>query len=671
MGNQQNIMERRAIPELLDKKYYIPEYQRGYRWEKQQVLDLLNDLMTYFSGRTQGQFYCLQPIVVKEIEIDNENWYEVIDGQQRLTTLRIIMQIFDELNAPKFGKITRHGYTIRYATRPQMEKIFESIHISCDDDGNAIIDETKNEWRDYIDSVYIYNAAKTVLSWFTEKDERKSAFAQNFYHQKERPADTDKNVDYKSVQVVWYETFENKDPHDIFHRMNSLRVELSCPELIRSLFLSTCAEFNLGNDLENLSESVKLEIQNERLIHKQTSINEKWDELEHQMRDSEFQAFLTNRKYSGRNAIGLLFDIISAKYSSDKDSRIKYPDLHKEDSLYTYFFFKNMLAEDGDAWITWERILSAFEKLQSWYHDRDLFHRIGFLNAIAEKNHEDDTICKLLNLNQGKRAIIDKTLELIKDAMIMPIDKDSKKPLDNMESLSYDNSTHYNYIKRLLLLYNIETVRRQKDGDFFSFKRYRYKSDTEEEKQWTLEHIHAQSSDCLPETNKEAWYSWIIYNLDALKRLSLGSSEVMTEKDNTIAELERDSKQDSEGIPVCKSMHYTFDNIKALFESVSNFYAMLDTDTDKASPIHQLSNMALLDLGQNAMVGKSPFEVKRHLICEKLAKDEYFPICTQKVFLKLYDNESTQIHSWSQKDRKAYYDDIKSKLSIYINESIF
>ena len=221
------------------------------------------------------------------------------------------------------------------------------------------------------------------------------------------------------------------------------------------------------------------------------------------------------------------------------------------------------------------------------------------------------------------------------------------------------------------MLYNIETVRRQKDGDFFSFKRYRYKSDTEEEKQWTLEHIHAQNSDCLPETNKEAWYSWIIYNLDALKRLSLGSSEVMTEKDNTIAELERDSKQDSEGIPVCKSMHYTFDNIKALFESVSNFYAMLDTDTDKASPIHQLSNMALLDLGQNAMVGKSPFEVKRHLICEKLAKDEYFPICTQKVFLKLYDNESTQIHSWSQKDRKAYYDDIKSKLSIYINESIF
>jgi uncharacterized protein with ParB-like and HNH nuclease domain len=35
---QENIMERRAIPDLLNKKYYIPEYQRGYRWEEKQVL---------------------------------------------------------------------------------------------------------------------------------------------------------------------------------------------------------------------------------------------------------------------------------------------------------------------------------------------------------------------------------------------------------------------------------------------------------------------------------------------------------------------------------------------------------------------------------------------------------------------------------------------------------
>mgnify|MGYP002711228094 CR=1 FL=1 len=112
-----------SIPDLLNKKYYIPEYQRGYRWEETQVLDLLQDLYAFFIGDTKGQFYCLQPIVVKEKQMNNELWYEVIDGQQRLTTIRIIMQIYDQLNSNMFTTIS-HKYTIMYATRPDMVDIF-------------------------------------------------------------------------------------------------------------------------------------------------------------------------------------------------------------------------------------------------------------------------------------------------------------------------------------------------------------------------------------------------------------------------------------------------------------------------------------------------------------------------------------------------------------------
>lgn len=65
-------MERRAIPDLLDRKYYIPEYQRGYRWEEKQVIDLLDDLNSFFQDGIKGQFYCLQPIVVKQI-LDKDN----------------------------------------------------------------------------------------------------------------------------------------------------------------------------------------------------------------------------------------------------------------------------------------------------------------------------------------------------------------------------------------------------------------------------------------------------------------------------------------------------------------------------------------------------------------------------------------------------------------------
>ena len=652
-----NYMIRRAIPDLLNKKYYIPEYQRGYRWEKTQVLDLLQDLYAFFIGDTKGQFYCLQPIVVKEKQMNNELWYEVIDGQQRLTTIRIIMQIYDQLNNNMFTTIS-HKYTIMYATRPDMVDIFESIKIVPPTASSpATIDEIPSKWSHMIDSVYIYHAAKTVLKWFMEDLSRVGVFSQYFY----QTADSGT----KSVQVVWYETKEEKEPHDIFNRMNSLKVELSCSELIRSLFLSKTTKFDLGS-LDDFSDSLKEEIQKERFTNKQTSINEKWDELELQMKDKDFQSFLTKRSDTGRNSIGLLFDLISGKYASDKAAKCEFLQLRKDDELYTYLYFKKLIDKDNDAWNTWERVLSVFDKLQYWYHDRDLYHRIGFLNAIASPGTEDDVICSLLN-SKIKRSVLKEQhmVNLIKDAMTLPKDKGTNQPIVSLEQLRYDVSTHYKYIKKLLLLYNVETTRLQKEGNFFSFDRFRYNykmvngKEERADKTWTLEHIHAQNSDCLPEKKKDSWYEWIVCNKAALKKMSLGSPELTQEQKNIIEALERNE-------PICRSKTYGYDKIKALFDDVARFYDLLDAKADKAVAVHQLSNMTLLDLGQNAMVGKSPFEVKRQLICNEISSNKYYPICTQKVFLKMYDQEELQIHSWGQRDRILYYEDIKKKLAPYI-----
>ena len=129
-----NVMELRAIPELLNKQYFIPEYQRGYRWESRQVKRLLDDLLVYFKdSNTRADFYCLQPIVLKECDKDtikdNELdcskgiWYEVIDGQQRLTTIRIICSIFDAIN----GTPGMNSFSIRYSTRPEIDNIYDSL----------------------------------------------------------------------------------------------------------------------------------------------------------------------------------------------------------------------------------------------------------------------------------------------------------------------------------------------------------------------------------------------------------------------------------------------------------------------------------------------------------------------------------------------------------------
>lgn len=653
-------MQRKAIPELLNKKYYIPEYQRGYRWEDKQVLNLLDDLDTFFSGDTKGQFYCLQPIVVKEVTIDNEKWLEVIDGQQRLTTILILMKVFDQLNAPKFGLPKTHSYTIRYATRPSIQNIFDSISITSEPSTNkAVIDESKNQWPGMIDSLYIYNAAKTILNWFMDEQPRIFRYGQYFYNTV--------NSGDKSVQVVWYETNEDKDPHDIFNRMNSLKVGLSCSELIRSIFLSSCTKFNLGT-FDGLSDSLKLEVEKERFQQKQSSINEKWDEIEQQMRDESFQSFLTSRNIKSRNAIDLLFDLVSGKYASNKPFN---SNLNKEDELYTYLYIKNMVDVDGDAWTTWLSILNVYEKLLFWYHDRDLYHRIGFLNTIAATGHEDDAVYTLLAERKGKIALRNKVVSMIKEAMILPENKETHQPIEKLSQLSYDNNIHYNYIKRLLILYNVETSRIQTSSEFFDFDKFRYTAD-KKHKIWTLEHIHAQNSDCLPETNKDSWYEWIVFNRDSLKKLVLGDPNLEKQRISLVDQLERDSAVNNEKQePYCKSIKYTFENIKELFDDVANFYAQLDAKADKAKPMHQLSNMALLDLGQNAMVGKSPFEVKRQIISNQIADNKYYPICTQKVFLKLYDKESMQIHSWSQRDRELYLEDMKQKLTEYLPNNSF
>lgn len=67
----------------------IPAYQRGYRWDRRQVIQLLDDIWDFIQAsdeKSRTSFYCLQPLVVRKLE---DGRYEVVDGQQRLTTIFI------------------------------------------------------------------------------------------------------------------------------------------------------------------------------------------------------------------------------------------------------------------------------------------------------------------------------------------------------------------------------------------------------------------------------------------------------------------------------------------------------------------------------------------------------------------------------------------------------
>ena len=241
----------------IEGKFFVPDYQRGYRWGEDVVKQLLDDIKK--NGEINNQIYYLQPIVVKARK---EGDYELIDGQQRLTTLYLILKYLS-----KYLPDIKIGYEIHYETR-------ESTH-----DYLQNIDPEKSE--ENIDFFFVNQAYNTIKNWFNEDTKK----CEDFLEQIE-----------KYVKIIWYEPEEEISGEELFTRLNIGRIPLTNSELIRALFLS----------------------RNNGVTHeKQLEISTEWDKIEKKLRSSAFWAFLTNEnEYTNR--IELLFNMM-ANRSNKKD----------------------------------------------------------------------------------------------------------------------------------------------------------------------------------------------------------------------------------------------------------------------------------------------------------------------------------------------------------------
>ena len=158
---QENQIKTLSITELLGNNFYIPEYQRGYRWTKTNVLQLLNDIWEYRQEpNNRNTFYCLQPVVVRKADwqdIDGNiiQGFELIDGQQRLTTLhRIVTYLTLEYlqNNLKSEGYPDNLYSIYYKTRLESKAFLESNQVN----------NTKP------DLYYMSEAYKCIKEWFED-----------------------------------------------------------------------------------------------------------------------------------------------------------------------------------------------------------------------------------------------------------------------------------------------------------------------------------------------------------------------------------------------------------------------------------------------------------------------------------------------------------------------
>ena len=260
----------KSVKELFGESFFIPNYQRGYRWERQQAEDLLNDIDAFIKKvPSEEEIYCLQPLVISE---DNDkSHYRVIDGQQRLTTIYLILS---------YLKKTVDIYTIEYDTRKDSSEFLKNIADKAKDE------EEKNKNVDFYHMALVYD---TIKNWFKKhrgSDDDEKEFA---------------NVLLNKVKLICYNISKTgsgevslDDEIGVFNRLNIGKIPLTDSELIKAMFLNR----------NNYEKNAEIESRQNKLANE-------WYEIEKVLQNDEFWLFIHSRYYYRPTRIDYILDLMS------------------------------------------------------------------------------------------------------------------------------------------------------------------------------------------------------------------------------------------------------------------------------------------------------------------------------------------------------------------------
>lgn len=421
-------------------KYYIGAYQRGYKWDSDEngaVTFLLTDIYTAFQDykKNYKKEYFLQYITLKR---DNVNkYFEVIDGQQRLTTLSLLLSIF----ALKLKVENITDESIIYEIRDN----FLSTFIFNLENLNKFIN---SKWDDYIglkiegyepinnqDIYYIYSAAIKIDNFLEDKSKELN----DFY-----------NFILSNVMLI-VNVVSNVTSEKIFSNMNSNKVALTESELIKALLLTRYARENKS---DNQSYSFR------EITEKRISLGRQWDEIANWTNRPSVKNFYFSDK-EGMNAIlQLVAELKNYKQPEKKDN--SFP-------LFN-FYLNNLKTEEA-----YESLIKVYSLLKNWYNDTNIYNLLGFL-FFAKKPDKKLIIYLQLVLNHGKIQSKNELLEILAKDVKDMVPEDTDKLLYGKDT---DTEIH-----RLLLALSVfqEVETRQK----FNFYRYN-------KEKWTLEHIFPQT----------------------------------------------------------------------------------------------------------------------------------------------------------------------------------
>ena len=608
---------------LLDMKFNIPSFQRGYRWEKRQVTELLDDLKEFIDtvvdecNKKQGQFYCLQPIVVQPNR-QQTDVYDVIDGQQRLTTVYLILQYLQNTIAENCNRTS--VYSIEYGRHAQ-EDCYLSKNLFLEDN------EDKGLYKKNADNFYIYKAYQIIAEWFDAHKMYKLKIAQLLTGEIDNRADKDKH----DVRVIWYElphSDNDTQAIDSFTRMNEGKIALTNAELVKALLLQC------SND-----DRVQQEVAMRRAME--------WDTIEKQLQDPLFWSMLATEKYAPSSHIELAIDFVAQ--SLKEQNKDKYPyQANKE--LFSFLVISKAIADKAETVETiWEKIQDAYTVFRNWFYDTKTYHLVGLYNLLSAGSTLNN-VQKIyaLFVNHTKSEAKELIRKAIGDKIRLNKDKDEK-----LETINYTDNPQK--IIPILEVFNVYLqLSNQESIDRFRFDLFKKYNVT------GLEHIHPQNlnTDNMSMEEIIEWFD--------------GRKEAVS--DSTKDEVKDAAKQLSE----LEVQYQKSENKKTFYatkrEIIINCMNIIDSEFNelagmKPEQMHTLYNMALVDQNTNAAISNGFLYEKRDKLREReLNHQTYIPLGTWAAFNKLFSDKVMDMKFWSPADREAYFKAIETAYTYFVEQ---
>lgn len=594
-----------------DKKlcFVVPSYQRGYRWTDSQIRRLLTDLLEFKmekdgGNKLVGDYYCLQPIVVKKLtdaeiskKLGNEyqidsgtDYYEIVDGQQRMITVFIFLKYLLNDSDP---------YSIEFERDKDRSnarrKLLNSMNNSFDPASVSV---------NFADAYYFLEAFNSIKSWFKEYTVKTRKITLKAYMG---------TAICDETKVIWYELDSNADCYSIFKNINHGKIPLTDAELVKAMLLNS-KYYAFGGSIN--AKIVKQE---------QDRYARLWDEIQKALSDDGMWSFITG---GGDIDVPTNIDFIIRLIVAKDD-----PAYHDE-SDYKYFsYFENKLTEvpDKKAYIesVFESLKTTFRTIQDWYNNYILHNYIGFILTYAAKKDVATRISIIIDL-------ISQYETLSKTAFIEELKTNRIKKMFvkfTIDDINYEDNGKD--VEKLLMLFNIEEL-----NEIHAKFNFSVNDDV-----WSIEHIKAQHSEIVQDDKRREYLQNEKASLGEAKKTT-SDAALKTKIDGILMQID----------VLLKVPSIDENEFKRVAELIDK-----EIDGFDADDMHKLGNLALLIKADNSSLGKKPFYLKREQVNEwqkKWQKDSQknIPHSTRKAFLKMY---SPQVYALDfTRWRKSDFDDM-------------